>query len=118
MIYIEFLYKVDKNVYSKSNICFIIYLINEHLNKTVSIISFISLCGSEHLYAEEIQKLKNKNNNNDDKDKKVIEAIKSSIEIRFTFDSIINCVENNNYIKNKNEEKSHHKEINKEKIKK
>ena len=44
--------------------------------------------------------------------------IVSSLEIRFTFDSVINCVANNNYIKNKNEEKSHHKEINKEKIKK
>ena len=114
----EFLYKLDKNVYSKSNICFIIYLINEQLNKTISTISFISLCGSEHLYAEEIQKLSNKTNNNNDKDKKVIEATKSSLEIRFTFDSVINCVANNNYIKNKNEEKSHHKEINKEKIKK
>ena len=110
----EFIYKLERNVYSKSNICFIIYLINEHLNKTISTISFISLCGSEHLYAEEIQKLTNKNNNGNDKDKKVIEATKSSIEIRFIFDSVINCVANNNYIKNKNEEKSHHKEVNKE----
>ena len=102
---LEFLYKLEKNVYSKSNICFIIYLINEPLNK-VSTVSFISLCGSEHLYAEDIQNVINKNNINE-KEKKGMEATKSSIETRFTFDSIINCVENNNYIKHKIEEKKY-----------
>ena len=112
---LEFLYKLEKNVYSKSNICFIIYLINEPLNKKVSTASFISLCGSEHLYAEDIQNVINKNNINE-KEKKGMEATKSSIETRFTFDSIINCVENNNYIKHKIEEKKYFTEMYKDKI--
>ena len=112
---LEFLYKLEKNVYSKSNICFIIYLINEPLNKKVSTVSFISLCGSEHLYAEDIQNVINKNNINE-KEKKGMEATKSSIETRFTFDSIINCVENNNYIKHKIEEKKYFTEMYKDKI--
>ena len=112
---LDFLYKLEKNVYSKSNICFIVYLMNEQLNKTISTVSFVSLCGSEHLYADDLQNSINKTIGND-KDKKVMEATKSSIETRFTFDSVINCVANNNYIKNKIEEKNQNsKEINKEK---
>ena len=109
----KFLYKLDKNIYSKSNICFMIYLVNEQVGKTVSTINFISLCGSENLYAEQIQILNNKKNNSNDKSKNVLEATKFSIETRFTFDSIINCLVNNNYIyynkiekNNKNEEKN------------
>ena len=113
---LDFLYKLEKNLYSKSNICFIVYLMNEQLNKTISTVSFVSLCGSEHLYADDMQNSINKAIGND-KDKKVMEATKSSIETRFTFDSVINCVANNNYIKNKIEEKNQNsiKEINKEK---
>ena len=107
----KFLYKLDKNIYSKSNICFMIYLVNDQVGKTVSTINFISLCGSENLYADQIKILNNKKNNND-KNKNIIEGTKSSIETRFTFDSIINCLANNNYIvynkmekNNKDEEK-------------
>ena len=56
---IDFLYKLDRNIYSKSNICFIIYLINETTNKTISTISFISLSGSENLYADQIKRANN-----------------------------------------------------------
>ena len=93
----ELLYKLDRYIYSKFNICFIIYLIDETTNKTISTISFISLSGSEHLYVGQNKKkiIKDKSKNNNDE----IEATKSSIEIRFNFDSILKCIENNNYIK-------------------
>ena len=104
----KFFNKLDKKIYRKSNICFIIYLINETLDKTISTISFISLCGCENLYAEKIQKL---NNRNDENEKNVLETTKLSLETRYTFDSIINCIKNNNYIRNcKNENKKHIKE--------
>ena len=111
---LDFLYKLEKKIYSRSNICFIIYLINEQLNKTISTVSFVSLCGSEHLYANDIQNSIDKTYANE---KRLMEATKSSIETRFTFESVINCVANNNFIRNKIAEKNHNiiKEKNNEK---
>ena len=111
----KFFCKLDKKIYSKSNICFVIYLENESLNKAVSTISFISLCGSENLYGEEIQRMNNSDASK--KEKSILDATKSSIETRYTFDSILNSIENNNYIRNyKNENKKQIKEENKDEI--
>ena len=99
----KFLSKLNKeNIYNKSNICFIIYLFDKLSNKIISTISFIILLGSENLYGKSKLKININNDinlNNNSNNNKSIKVVKSSIETRYIFNSIINSISNNTYIK-------------------
>ena len=92
-----FLDKIGRDIFCRANICFLVYLVDDIHEKTISTLNFIILCGSENLYAEEIHKFKSKVLNIE-KDKNVIDTTKISIETRYLFESIINCVSNNDFI--------------------
>ena len=95
-VLLKFEYEDQKNIYSLSHICSIIYLLDskEHL---ISTIIFLCLNGNEYLYDIQNEKsILNKTWSN----KSNFEIIKNSFQLQFTYDNIINCIKSNNYILN------------------
>ena len=96
----KFLFKLNRErIYNKFNICFVIYLFDEHEKEIISTISFIILLGSENLSELSNNKQSKFGNNINILEKnKSIKSAKSSIETRNIFNSIINSISNNNSI--------------------
>ena len=98
---INVLFKLNNkknNIYSLSNICFIIYL-EDKFEITLSTSTFLLLNGCEHLYDTNNQKFDIKDENS------ITETVTNTLNLQITYESIINLIKNNNYIINSNNNK-------------
>ena len=101
----------NKNVFTRSHICIIIYIENE-LNKKNSIINFVLLNGSEYLYSGRANQFKSisNNDNNIKLNKNTIEGTKIALETQYTYETLLNLIKLKIYIDN-NIEASNSKQI-------
>ena len=101
-----------KNIYSRSHICVIIYIMNDS-EQITSIISFVILNGSEYLYlGKTLQtKFKLENDTSNRANRKILEGTKIALETQYTYESIYNLVKLKIFLDN-NKESSNDSEIN------
>ena len=85
--------KGNNYIYSLSNICFIIYLLDKN-EITLSTSTFLLLNGCEHTYDTNNQKYDKEVKNS------IAKTVANTINIQLTYDSILNCIKNNKYITN------------------
>ena len=93
----------NNNIYTLSHLCSIIYL-KDKKNKILSTITFIILNGCEHLYYFNNYKEKidiKVNSPNEINHELRNELIKQALNLQFTFDNIINSINNIKYINDK-----------------
>ena len=90
----------NNNIYTLSHLCSIIYL-KDKTNKILSTITFIILNGCEHLYFFQNYKKKIDIKVNSPNETNQNELIKQALNLQFTFDNIINSINNIKYINDK-----------------
>ena len=82
----------NKNIFTRSHICIIIYVLNE-INQKKSLINFLILNGSEYLYSGRSEKYKDLFSEiNNKSNKNIIEGTKIALETQYTYETLVNLI--------------------------